>query len=129
MKGRAASDLSSTHPPISERIRILRSMAGGASMADYSNAYMQVHKSGKSVIPVAAVAAATPLTAREAPAAVEKEPDKLERTRETSDVLWKYSDYGLVDCECGTRLRFPPKLKGKKVRCPHCGRINTVPGK
>ncbi|KKL20214.1 hypothetical protein LCGC14_2457710, partial [marine sediment metagenome] len=48
-KGRAASDLSSTHPPISERIRILRSMAGGASLADYDSAFRQVRKGGRGV--------------------------------------------------------------------------------
>jgi len=57
-KARAASDLSSTHPPISERIRILRSMAGGASLTDYDNAFRQVHKGGRGVIPTSAIAGA-----------------------------------------------------------------------
>ena len=50
-KGMRASDLSSTHPPISERIRILRAMAGN-SFGDYDQAYRQVH-GGKGVIPAA----------------------------------------------------------------------------
>jgi len=36
-KGMAASNLSATHPPLKERIRILRSMAGGASFAQYED--------------------------------------------------------------------------------------------
>lgn len=39
--GRAAADLTSTHPPISERVRILRAM-GGAAYADYDAAWRRV---------------------------------------------------------------------------------------
>ena len=125
-KGRAATDLSSTHPPLSERIRILRSMAGGASLGDYQNAYLQVHKGGKAVIPAAALAGGAALAAR-GPETAEREPEKIERARETSDLLWKYSDHSLVNCECGTKLHVPRKFKGNTIRCPHCGRVNSLP--
>src|SRR4030042_5998093 len=36
------SDLTSTHPPISERIKILRSMGSGASFKNYSDSYTKV---------------------------------------------------------------------------------------
>jgi len=125
-KGRAATDLSSTHPPISERIRILRSMAGGASLGDYQQAYMEIHQSAKGVIPASAMAGATALAAQ-APAPAEKEPDRTERTREVSDFLWSQSDHTQVNCECGTKLRIPPKFKRGSIRCPHCGKMNSVP--
>ena len=63
-KGKAAADLTSTHPPISERIRILRAMAGAAP-ADYEAAYEKV-KGGKHVVPASAIAAAQPVTIRAA---------------------------------------------------------------
>lgn len=124
-KGRAASDLTSTHPPISERVRILRSMAGGASLAAYDRAYHEVRGAGKGIIPASALTGDTPLAVRK-PEAVEVGPGKVERARETSDLLWKFSDYGLVNCECGTKLRVPPKFKGSSIRCPHCGGINPL---
>ena len=40
-RGQAAADLTSTHPPISERVRILRAM-GGAAYADYDAAWRRV---------------------------------------------------------------------------------------
>ena len=52
-KGMSLSDLTSTHPPTAERIRILRSMAGG-SYADYEKAYEQ-SKGKASLIPPSAL--------------------------------------------------------------------------
>lgn len=130
-KGLSASNLSSTHPPISERVRILRSMAGGASFADYDQAYQQVHKGGKGVVPASALATgAIGLRAAE-PEAAAREPGKVERTRETSDLMWRLNKYQTINCDCGTRLRVPPKFKAASIRCPHCGRIHqiTVTGK
>ncbi len=125
-EGRAAADLTSTHPPISERVRILRSMAG-ASYADYEAAYRKLRGGSSGVMPASAVAGVGAVGLREAkPEAVEKEPDKVQRTRETSHLLWNLSNYKTVECECGTRLRVPPSFKEPAIRCPHCGRVNPV---
>ena len=126
-KGMSASNLTSTHPPLSERIRILRSMAGGASFADYDQGYRQVHEVGKGILPVAALATAGVVGLRAAtPEAAQKEPSKVERARETSDVMWRRSNYKTLTCVCGTKLRVPPKFKAPSVRCPYCGRTNQV---
>jgi len=128
-KGRAAADLTSTHPPISERVRILRSMGGGASLANYNEAFRSVHKGGGNVLGATTISGAGAVgirAAAEETAPVEQEPDRTERTREVSDLMWRMNDYRTVDCECGTRLRVPPKLKADSVRCPHCGRTSPV---
>jgi len=127
-EGRAAEDLTSTHPPTSERIRILRSMAGGASLAAYNMAYSQVSKSGKGVVPRSALVSDQPVGVRPA-SATEPQPEKIERVRETSDLMWKMSNYGLVNCQCGTKIRVPPNFKGQSIRCPHCGTVNSMSSK
>ena len=126
-KGMSASDLTSTHPPISERIRILRSMAGGASFADYDQAYRQVHRRGRQIVPASAMATGAAIGLRAAgPEAAEKEPAEIQRARETSDLLWRRSGYKTITCDCGAKLRVPPKFKASSIRCPHCGRINQA---
>ena len=127
-EGRAAEDLTSTHPPTSERIRILRSMAGGASLAAYNMAYSEVSKSGKGVVPRSALVSDQPVGVRPA-SATEPQPEKIERVRETSDLMWKMSNYGLVNCQCGTKIRVPPNFKGQSIRCPHCGTVNSMSSK
>ena len=124
-EGRAATDLTSTHPPTSERIRILRTMAGGASLAAYNMAYSEVSKSGRGVVPRSALVGEPTITARQA-AAAEPQPEKVERVRETSDLMWKFSNWGLVNCQCGTKIRVPPNFKGQGIRCPHCGTVNAL---
>jgi len=124
-KGLKASDLSSTHPPLSERIRILRAM-GGASFGEYDSAYRQVHQGGEGVIPAGAMAAAAvPLTTRklEGEAA---EPDEVQRARETSDAMWKVSNYRTISCDCGTKVRVPPNFREPQIQCPHCGKPHQL---
>jgi heat shock protein HtpX len=126
-KGKAAANLTSTHPPIQERIRILRAMAG-ASLADYDLAYRGVRSSRGGVIKGAAglaesVALRAPSTETKT---AEELSEKVERTRETSDMMWRLNDYKTLNCPCGTRLRVSPQFKGVNVRCPHCGRILPV---
>jgi heat shock protein HtpX len=122
-KGRAASDVTSTHPPISERIRILRAMAG-ASPAEYDKAYQQVrHKGG--VVPASAVAGAAAVPLRAASPETKDDTAK-ERTRKTSDLLWRLGNYKTVTCDCGTKFKVPPAYPQNAIKCPHCGRINQI---
>lgn len=124
-EGRAATDLTSTHPPISERIRILRSMAGGASWADYEAAYEKVKK-GKSLLSKAAInsVGAVGLRVASTPEAEKTDlvADKTARSREASDLMLKMNQYRTVDCDCGARWKLPPGFKSDNIRCTRCGR-------
>jgi heat shock protein HtpX len=120
--GRAASDITSTHPPISERIHILRSMSH-ISFADYDRAYREVRGLDKGIIPTTAMAATGIIPMR---AAMPDDLNDIQRARETSNVLWNINNYKLINCTCGTRMRLPPSFKLHEVRCPHCGKVNPV---
>jgi heat shock protein HtpX len=124
-KGVKASDLSSTHPPLSERIRILRSMAG-ASLGDYDQAYRQVHRGGKGIMSATSIATGAVPLATTKPEAKVEEPSEIQRARETSDVMWRLNDYKTITCDCGAKLRVPPRFKESKITCPHCGRTHQV---
>ena len=127
-KGMAASNLSATHPPLKERIRILRSMAGGASFAQYDQAYRQVHKTQTGMISATTITAAGAMGLRgaEAEEAAVKEPSHIERARETSDMMYRLNKYKTITCACGTKLKVPPRFKDDTIRCPHCGRVHRV---
>jgi heat shock protein HtpX len=126
-KGISVNDLFSTHPPLSDRIRILRAMSG-AGYADYEKSFEQVVKGGK-VIPGFAGLASQPIPLRQATAGakVGEFQERVNRTRETSDMMWKINNYKTIECEdCGTKLRLPPSFNQPAVRCPHCGHINNL---
>jgi heat shock protein HtpX len=123
-EGRAANDVTSTHPPIQQRIKILRGMAGGAAFVDYERAYRQI--TGKrSVLPSSALKDSAHLPARTAEQSAEK---PAERVREATDVLWKLSNFSFITCPCGVVLKIPPKFKHPAIQCPHCNRDHKVAG-
>jgi heat shock protein HtpX len=105
-----------THPPIAERVRILRSMAGGAGLGAYEAAYRQV--TNGSVVGARTLAAAEDVPAR-APAPAG--PERAERARQASDALLSAAGYRRVTCRCGAVLKVPPALAGKVAACPRCG--------
>ena len=119
-QGMAAHDLTSTHPPISRRVQILRGMAGtgfGAYDAACRNAL------GRPVLPPSALEEARAVEKRRA--AEEKESD-VERLRRTNDLLWRLQNFLFITCACGSRLKVPPRFKGEKIRCPVCLRFHAL---
>jgi heat shock protein HtpX len=124
-KGFRASEFTSTHPPISERIRILRAMAG-ASFNDYDQAFRQLHRGGSGVIPAASLAAAAVPIATVKLEGEAGELNEIQRARETSDVMWRLSNYRTIACDCGAKLRVPPTFKEPQIKCPRCGRTHQV---
>ena len=123
--GRTAEDLSSTHPPISERIRILRAMAGNVSLAGYEAAYNQSHKGRGGIIPGSALAAGDAAVQRDTAGAAAT-PAEKERARETSDVLWKLHKYQEITCNCGLKFKIPPDFHSEIFTCPRCGTVHNL---
>jgi heat shock protein HtpX len=124
-QGMTAQDLTSTHPPISKRVAILRAMAG-ASYEDYSKAYQEVLHTGKTFIPAAEAAAVGAVSLRRAKPEPAEKIGEVERIRETTNALWNAHNYRVIQCPCGTKMRLPPSYKQPEIKCPHCGRINAV---
>jgi heat shock protein HtpX len=125
-KNMNVSDWTSTHPPIQERIRILRAMAGGASYVNYDQAFRQVKNTQSGVISdkTAAAVGVVGLRAAVAEGPVEAAPvdDKMSRTREVNDMMYRMNDYTTINCECGAKLKVPPSMQGTLIKCPRCGR-------
>ena len=127
-KGMSINDLLSTHPPLSERIRILRAMPG-ASFMDYEKSFEEVK--GARVVPASALAmdSLQKVEKRGATPGLQSGDvqERIDRSRETSDLMWRMNSYKTITCEnCGTRLRLPPSYNQPAVRCPHCGHINQL---
>ena len=120
-KGMKLSDLSSTHPPISERVKILRGMTHGASMQDYSRSFSDItHK--KTVLPAAALSEeSVELRQAEAEAAKEKRAEK--QIHQIGDIMRMVNGFIFLTCVCGLKLKVPPNYKGNKVKCPKCKKI------
>jgi len=124
---RKLSDLTSTHPPISERIKILRNMSQGASFKDYSDAYTNVTHN-KTVVPVAALTKED-IALREASVKAKKEQRRETQMRQVGDIMRKVNQFIFLTCACGLKLKIPPNFKSKKVDCPRCRRTLEVPSK
>jgi len=125
-KGLQLADLTSTHPPISERIRILRNMAGGVSFKNYSDAYTNVtHK--KTVVPAAALTKED-IALRQASAEAKQE-QLGKQMRQTGDIMRMVNGFVFLTCACGLKLKVPPNYKSDKVACPRCRNTIALPAK
>ncbi|MHC4456349.1 MAG: M48 family metallopeptidase [Planctomycetota bacterium] len=127
LKGKKLADLTSTHPPISERVRILRNMSG-ASFKDYSDSFTKVTHSKTSVVPPTALTKED-ITLRQASAEAKKKQRLEEQFRQVGDIMRKVNAFIFLTCLCGLKLKIPPNYKDDKVRCPRCKRTLDLPKK
>ncbi|MCJ7776809.1 MAG: M48 family metalloprotease, partial [Sedimentisphaerales bacterium] len=115
------SDLTSTHPPISERIKILRNMTHGASFRDYSDSFSKItHK--KTVVPPAALTKED-IALRQASAQAKKKELLEKQFRQVGDIMRRVNGFIFLTCVCGLKLKVPPNFKGNNVICPRCHKV------
>ncbi len=124
-KKASAFGLTATHPPIPERVRILRSIAGNASFQSYQSAWAKVSGAGAANMPASALGIApAPLRGDEkkAPQPKESAMESRQRMRQAGDLLRKIHHFMFIACACGARIKIPPDYKHDIVQCPRCGR-------
>jgi heat shock protein HtpX len=108
----------STHPPVATRVRVLRSMAGGAGYGAYDAAFRKV--TGKRAVGTHTLEEATAVSART------ESPDEgptttTARRRAASDAFIAASGYAARTCtKCGAKAKIPPSLAGRVKVCPRC---------
>jgi heat shock protein HtpX len=125
VSARGKADLTSTHPPTSKRVAILRSLAGGElSLATYDDAFRRVTGRAVGVVPAGSLRAAQPVAPRHGQRDARSH---VERVRQATDAMWRLQNYAFIPCACGTSLKIPPSYSGKSVACPHCGASHQVP--
>ena len=127
-KGARLLNLTSTHPPIYERIGILRSMIYRANFLDYQKAYSRVKGESSVIIPASGLRQTEVIPVRKA--SMEKgvgETGKKKGVRELVDLMRAVNKYAFLICACGLKIKVPPDFKKSKISCPRCGREVEVP--
>jgi len=125
-EGMKLSDLTSTHPPTSERIRILRAMAGGSGFLAYQNAYNGVSGSSSLIIPKGKLSNNENNSIREGKVSDSDNRDLKTINRETKDILKAVNQYTTIECGCGVKFKVPQDYSESKVFCPRCGREHKI---
>lgn len=121
-------NLGSTHPPIEERVRILRSMSQGASLLDYDQAYKQVLGGEAGVIPASGLEDQGAAHVRKASSDREALKSDKARRRDVGDLMRAVNEYAFLACAgCRLRIKIPPDFKRERFPCPRCQTDVSVP--
>ncbi len=125
-KGMQIANLTSTHPPITERIRILRAISQGADYSNYQKAFNQVKGSRSPLIPFSGLSENSKLSLRAADTTETIQTDLINTKREVGDLMMKINNYKFINCSCGLKIKIPPQFNSDSVACPKCGRIHSL---
>jgi len=126
-KGSSLSNLTGTHPPVEERIAILRSMMVRANYLDYQKAYAQVKGKESVIIPQSGLRQTEAIKIRQPSVEKAAPPTGSEGIREAADLMRAVNRYAFLVCACGLKIKVPPGLDEPEIACPRCGRKHQVP--
>jgi len=125
-QGQKLSDLTSTHPPISERIRILRIISGGANYVDYETAFDKIKRGKEHLIPASGLNDQTKIGLKDVAVTSAVLGLDKQTKRDTGDIMMKVNNYSFINCECGLKIKIPPDFNKKEFSCPRCGRKHSL---
>ena len=114
----------STHPPIQDRIAVLRKISGGSSFADYDKAYANIHGQAAAFIPVSGMKSGGEAGIRK-PA-----PDQARgggTKKEMVNLMRAVNQFAFLNCSCGLKITLPPNYSRPEVTCPKCQNKLAVP--
>lgn len=125
-KGMQLSNVTSTHPPITERINILRSMTHGVNFANYQNAFNSIKGKTSGLIPQSGLTDSSIIGLRSSELSQTSFETDKQVKREVGDLMMKMNDFLFINCTCGVKLKVPPDFKDPNITCPRCGRVHTI---
>lgn len=120
----SSTSVFSTHPATADRIRILRSMAGGASFAAYDQAYRGLHKN-HGVINAASLRGLAEFGVRQP--STEPGDGAAQQTRAAKNILHTLNQFSTIACPCGLKIKLPPAFDRAALACPRCGAQLPIP--
>ncbi len=119
-KGKKLSDLTSTHPPISERVKILRGMQQGVNLNDYQVSFNKVKGQPELLIPATALKDKDPLSLRQGSSKKKGPISPTQQAREIGDLIRRVNDFLFISCACGLTIKLPANYNRSQVQCPRC---------
>jgi heat shock protein HtpX len=125
-KGMQIANLTSTHPPITERIRILRSMQQGVDFSNYQNAFNSIKGKSSPLIPKSGLVGAGIIPIRSVAKDIKPVDNLANNKREIGNLIMKLNDFRFIDCSCGLKIKIPPDYKNESITCPKCGRVHSL---
>lgn len=124
-RGAASFSLWSTHPPIEERVEILRNMNSGAGFAQYQKAFSAVKEKPFTIIPQSVQDDSVPLVQQKPSATPVKK--MIPALRTMGDIIRATDGFAFLNCTCGLKLKIHPDSRDQSVTCPRCGNELSIP--
>ena len=125
-KGMKLSNVTSTHPPITERINILRSMTQGVNYTNYQNAFNKVTGKSSGLIPQSGLTDLSAMGLRSPELSQTSLESEKQVKREVGDLMMKLNEFIFINCSCGIKIKVPPDYKDNSITCPKCRRIHEI---
>jgi heat shock protein HtpX len=126
-KAVAASGFGATHPPIHERVAILRGMTRGAGLLQYQRAFSKAKGKPTMIIPSSGLKKDKKVEIRDPHPDVVKQKSEKAEIRDVMDLMRAVNGFAFLICACGLKIKVPPDFDEPEINCPRCKRENRIP--